>query len=86
MEKDDYHPRSVDKIIIEILKVIPEKEKELVCELQNYLDSLWNQGPEVLISSHGWVPLCNILNKFIPKIFEKWHIKVNMIIINNKYQ
>jgi hypothetical protein len=82
MEKYHYQPRSVDKIIIEILKLIPEKEKELVYELQNYLDSLFNQCPEALMSSYVWVQLSNILNKFIPEIFEDWHIKVNMIIIN----
>jgi hypothetical protein len=68
--------RSVDKIIKELLSVIPEKEEKLINELKKYNDSLWNQSPESLISGHLWILLENILNNNIQNIDEAWKVKL----------
>jgi len=68
--------RSVEKVIKDLLTVIPEKEENLIIELKKYHDSLWNQAPELLTSSELWVPLGIILNNNIQNIDEAWKVKL----------
>lgn len=68
--------RSIEKVIKELLTIIPEKEELLITELKNFNDSLWNKAPELLTSSQLWIPLENILNNNIQNIDEEWKIKL----------
>jgi hypothetical protein len=82
MENNKCNLRSVDDFIIQILQIIPEKEKKFICELEDYLNSLWNKGPEIKIDFQGWKPLTNILNKHIPIVSEEWQRKIQNICNN----
>jgi len=68
--------RSVDNVIKQLLTVIPEKETNLIYDIKNYYDTLWNQAPELLKSKQCWEPLGNILNNNIQNIDEEWKVKL----------
>jgi len=65
-------PRPVHLVINQILRVIPSSETKLTDALVNYRDSLWNQSPESLYTSHNWIPLINILNNHIKVVNNDW--------------
>ena len=66
-----FEERSVEKVIQELLTVIPEKEEILITELKNFNDSYWNQSPELLFNILG-----NILNNNVQNIDEAWKVKL----------
>jgi hypothetical protein len=74
--------RSVIDVTRAILKVIPNKEEKLIDELKKYINSLWNQAPEILSSSELWLPVCIILNNNIENIDNEWKIQVKKIFNN----
>ena len=61
------NPRSVDVVIKQLLEIVPCDEYSLVCDLEAYYNSLWNQSPEALKMAHCWAPLQNIMNNFCAK-------------------
>lgn len=73
--------RNVAAVICEILKVIPDTERDLIISLKNYGSSLWNKAPELMDCSELWLPVHHILIKFIPFIDEPWKIKVQHIFV-----
>ena len=75
--------RNVVKIIDKILAIIPDGEVKLKDEIQNYKDSLFNQAPEMLLSSYCWNPFQNILSDNILTFEEEWQKKV-LKIFNNE--
>ena len=63
-----YNPRDIIDVYEKINEVIPNEYNEFKKELKDYIDSLWNQAPEVRMSSHTFIPFSNILIKYIPNI------------------
>lgn len=76
--------RSIAEVIIQLLEVIPEKEKNLIFELKEYYSSLWNKAPEILETSNYWVPVANILKSNIGNLDEEWKMRVHKIFTNSK--
>ena len=74
-------PRSVVSVICQLIKEIPENETELIQDLKNYTDGLWNIAPELLETSTYWCPLENILKKHIKTIDTDW--KKTLVKIHN---
>ena len=64
---------------------IPFEYNELKKDLKNYIDSIWNQAPEVRRSSETYIPFANILIKYIPNISclepndDKWKFNIKDI-------
>jgi len=56
--------RSVLKIIPQIIEVISKDKTEIILKLNNYRNSLFNQAPEVLMTT-SWIGLINILNNMM---------------------
>jgi len=69
-------PRDVVVIIYKILDAIPTNEEVLQNELKQYLETLWNQAPEIRRSKYCWAPLLDILQRHIPDIDEDWKHRV----------
>jgi hypothetical protein len=63
--------RFIEKVIQELLTVIPKKEEILITELKNFNNSYWNQAPELLFNILG-----NILNNNVQNIDEAWKVKL----------
>jgi len=68
--------RCVVTVINRLLTIIPSSETNLINELREYKDPLWNQAPELLSSADFWKPVVNILNKNITQFDEPWKTKV----------
>lgn len=68
---------------------IPYEYNELKKDLKDYIDSIWNQAPEVRRSSDTYIPFANILIKYIPNISdlqpndEKWKYNIKNIFEGN---
>jgi hypothetical protein len=62
--------RDIYDVYISIYEVIPKECIEFKTALKKYIDSLWNQAPEVCRSSETFIPFANILIEYIPNIFE----------------
>lgn len=77
----DLKPRSVVAVIYQLIKEIPDSEKDLIQELKNYTDGLWNIAPELLETSTYWRPLEIILKKHIETIDTDW--KKTLVKIHN---
>jgi hypothetical protein len=77
----DPKPRSVVAVIFQLIKEIPENERDLIQDLKNYADGLWNIAPELLECSTYWNPLENILKKHIEAIDTEW--KKTLVKIHN---
>jgi hypothetical protein len=75
--------RSVNDVINQILRVIPNSETQLIAEITNYSDSLWNQAPEALYTRQLWLPLIQILNDNIPQINSEWKTRLVNIVNDN---
>lgn len=75
--------RNVLFVIDQIIKCIPENEVNLINEIKQYSDSLWNQSPEALKTKYCWTPFINILNGHIPILSENWHFTIKNILSNN---
>lgn len=67
--------RFVDVVIKKLLEIVPCHEYSLVCDLEAYYNSLWNQSPEALKTAHCWTPLQNIMNNHVQDLDEPWKIK-----------
>jgi hypothetical protein len=74
--------RSVDKVIKQVLEIIPPSEKNLIKDLNKYYESLWNQAPEALTDSYCWIPFGQIMNNHIQDDHEEWKKKVIKIFMN----
>jgi hypothetical protein len=68
--------RCVIDFIPELLKIIPNEETELINELRQYRDSLWNKAPEITRSCICWEPLQNILTFYVKEIDTDWKRKI----------
>lgn len=81
--------RDIIDVYEKINKVIPLEYDKFKKELEDYIDSLWNQSPEVRMSSHTFIPFANILIKHIPNILhlsnedERWKSDVRNIFNGN---
>lgn len=62
------------------LDLVPEKECVLRESLQKFIDRLIYTPPEIIYSNAIWISFAAILNKFIPKITEDWHSKIQEIV------
>jgi hypothetical protein len=71
-----YKNRCVVDFIPRMLKIIPKEEFELINDLNQYRNSLWNQAPEVTRSAHCWNPLQSILTNHIKRIDDEWKIEL----------
>jgi hypothetical protein len=76
-------PRDVYIVSEEIMKIVPDTEVELLYQLRKFNDTLWNQAPELRMSSRYWNPLVNILEKNITSFDLEWQKKV-LKIFNNQ--
>jgi len=72
-------PRSVNKVIEKILTIIPESESNLILELNDYYNTLWNKAPELLKTDIFWIPFGKILQNHITNIDQDWKIQVRQI-------
>jgi hypothetical protein len=72
-------PRSVDKVIKQLLEVIPETETKLISELNEYYSNLWNRAPELLLTGPYWAPVGKILGSNIGDLDEEWKSNVHKI-------
>lgn len=77
--------RSVGDVIIEVLKLIPDTEKELINALNVYYKKLVYKAPEDLYTKYCWNPFINILNQYIPNKIESWHFSI-AVLLENKQQ
>ena len=77
--------RDISEVTQKIIEEIPESEVILKNKLIRYISSLWNLAPEVLVSSHVWIPVQDILNAHITidKINEPW-VQKTIRIFNDK--
>jgi|UniRef100_A0A6C0JM11 hypothetical protein len=75
-------PRDVAIVCMQILKIIPETEIELLNDLRNFQETLWNQAPELRKAANFWKPFIHLLNNNITNIDNEWKLKV-LKIINN---
>ena len=57
--------RDVSEITQRIINEIPDSEVILKKKLTRYISSIWHLAPEVLLSSHVWIPVQDILNAHI---------------------
>lgn len=69
-------PRSIITVIDEMLEFIPSKEEYLIEQLNEFKNSLWNQAPEALLTSYNWIPVQNILNKYIKNVDTDWKLRL----------
>jgi len=76
--------RNVDKVIKQLLEVIPETETKLISELNGYYSNLWNQAPELLSTARYWVPVAKILGSNIGDLDDEWKSKVHKIFTNSE--
>jgi hypothetical protein len=79
---NEYKENNVIDVYIKIIKIIPDNEINLKSELELYINTLWNQAPEILVSKFCWIPFINILNNNIPNIYKDWHFEIRKIITN----
>ena len=77
--------RDVSEITQMIINEIPDSEVILKKKLTRYISSLWNLAPEVLLSSHVWIPVQDILNAHITqdKLNYPW-VKKTIRIFNDE--
>ena len=75
-------PRDVYAICDQIMKIVPDNERDLLFDLGKFYDSLWNQAPELRMSVMFWKPFGNILNKHIQTFDEEWQKKVFNVFMN----
>lgn len=77
--------RDVSEITQRIINEIPDSEVLLKKKLTRYISSLWNLAPEVLLSSHVWIPVQDILNAHITqdKLNYPW-VKKTIRIFNDE--
>jgi hypothetical protein len=66
--------RSIEKVIDELLVVIPATEMELINNLKEFQDSLWNKAPEVRMTREGFLPVQQILCRHILLFDTKWKL------------
>jgi hypothetical protein len=69
-------PRDVYDICDQILKLIPDTEEELIYQLMQFRETLWNQAPELRKSAIFWKPFGNVLEKNITSFDQDWQKKV----------
>jgi hypothetical protein len=76
--------RDVSIITQKIIDEIPDSQVILKEKLTYYINSLWNLAPEVLMSSHVWIPVQDILNSYIKmdQLNEPW-VKKTICIFND---
>ncbi len=76
--------RDVSIITQKIIDEIPDSQVILKTKLTYYINSLWNLAPEVLTSSHVWIPVQDILNSYIKidQLNEPW-VKKTIRIFND---
>ena len=79
---NEYKENNVIDVYIKIKKIIPDDEIKLKNEMEIYIDTLFNQAPEVLVSKYCWIPFINILNNNIPTLYKEWHFEIKKIIGN----
>jgi hypothetical protein len=72
--------RSIIDVSKQIINIIPKNETQLINRIENFIEPLWNQAPELLNSSFYWTPFLLILNEEIPIITEDWQIKIRILI------
>ena len=75
-------PRDVYKICDQIMKIVPDNERELSFDLGKFNDTLWNQAPELRQSVMFWKPFGDILNKHIQTFDEEWQKNVFNVFMN----
>lgn len=76
--------RSVVEVIIELLKIIPENEIQLIKDLTKYKQSIWNQAPEIK-TGECWYDLTIILNNNIENANDaEWKKEILSIFNNSK--
>ena len=77
--------RDISEVTQKLINEIPDSEVKLKTKLIRYISSLWNLAPEVLVSSHVWIPVQDILNAHInpERINEPW-VKKTIRIFNNE--
>ena len=78
--------RQIKDVHNKIIKVIPETEIELIKELEKFIDSIWNQPPEITSAGNVYNPYFDILFRYIPDYFElkdddneNWKVKCRNI-------
>ena len=81
--------RSIVLVISQLLEVIPTTETELIQDIKNHKQELWNQAPEILegeltdaLPIHYWSDLGKILAKHIQSFDHKWQEQL-LAIFNN---
>lgn len=81
--------RSIILVISQLLEVIPSTETELIQDIKNHTQELWNQAPEILegeltsaLPTHYWTNLGKILAKHIQSFDHKWQEQL-LAIFNN---
>ena len=74
--------RDIIVVIGRLLTIIPATEVNLVNELVEYKESLWNQAPEVRCCRENWIPAGNILQRNITNFDSEWKQTVHKIFCN----
>lgn len=64
--------RDVGNIVPILLKIIPKDQIELIEELTEYVNNLWNKAPEIRRSTECWYPLGNILSRHVVILDTEW--------------
>lgn len=71
--------RKIIDVHEQIIKEIPETEKDLLNDLNTFIDDQWNKAPEVLSGPEVYVPYRNILSHYVFDFNSEWKIKVKDI-------
>jgi hypothetical protein len=57
--------RNVSEVSVKVREIVGNNNADLVFELRQFEDGLWNQAPELRKSSHCWTPFLAILGQYI---------------------
>ena len=81
--------RSIVLVISQLLEVIPPTETELIQDIKNHKEELWNQAPEILngeltdaLPIHYWTNLGKILAKHVRAFDHSWQEQLHAIFNN----
>lgn len=78
----DQEPRDVYDVCEQLLRIIPDTEQELIYELMQFNETLWNKAPEIRKGPELWRQLGYIMSKNVRSIDEEWQRKLVKVFNN----
>jgi hypothetical protein len=75
--------RNVTDVYEQIKPIIPNKNLDLINDLDKYIDSLWNIAPELLCRKYHWTLFLHIFNSHSNEIDDETSDNIRKILSNN---